>query len=292
MLNTDIQKILEEPQDKKIDISPPHRLLRIDTYVNAYSDDAIAKTININNFSKITDIIFEPERCLHGSQGSEKNFKTWGQLIQTRIIDYFRYIDFNAPLVISARSTTSHIILVGYLLKTHSYISFANINPSTNIWDIWNFNHSGNSEPQGITYFDKTMLSLVSKETKCKVVLFFSLNPVYKCDESRLDQIKKELEIESLNPENQDIVIASLFSSSMKFAKQEDIITIKKEILNFFSDISITYPNHTGLIIASCLPLPLNFLIGNILNFQVHKQVTTMENVNGSYKIAWSSINF
>jgi len=278
------------PKDFTIDVSPPPRLFRIDTYINTYSDDAIAKTLKINSFLKITEIIYEPERCLHGSQGSEKHFKNWAQLIKTRIIDNFKYLDFNLPLVISAKSPSSHIILVGQLLKTHSYLSFANFNPSNTIWEIWNFNQL-QSDIQDIIYFDKQDL-MIQKETKCKVVLFFSLNPAYKCDDTRLEQIKKELENENLNPDNHDIVVASLYSSSIKFAKPDHIIKIKKEIINFFNDVNKEYPNHTGFIIVSCLPLPLNFLIGTVLNFQVHKQVTTMENVNGSYKIAWNSSNF
>jgi hypothetical protein len=290
MLNTEIQQIL--PNDFIIDVSCPPKLIRIDTYINSYSDEAIAKTLNIKSFLKIIEIIYEPERCLHGSQGSEKNFKNWAHLIQTRIIDNFKYIDFNLPIVLSAKSTISHIILVGHLLKTYSYLSFANFNPSKNIWEIWNFNQINHSEIEDYYYFDKQVLTTIQKEKKCKIVLFFSLNPAYECDNTRLEQIKKELQNDNLNPDNQDIVVASLYSMTIKFAKPDDIGKIKKEIRNFLSDVNIEYPNHTGFIIVSCLPLPLNFLIGTLLNFQVHKHVTTMENVNGSYKISWSSINF
>ena len=262
-------------------------LLRVDAYSDsAYSNAQIAAASEIPSFSFIEEAIQRDDQLKHAD-----GVRTWSKWIFaiTKSIDNIRQSDIR-NIVLFGKAPISLALFIGLEMKHIDNVSFVNRNEVDKRWEVWNI-HCVASSSGGQRIFDQPIFEQLNQDDG-KIVLFLSLDPARFYDSERTEQISEQLGA-SIGPTAERIAgIARLEHRSGRFGAQPDMCSqICSEFIEFIRRAEMTFPKHTGFVVASALPLPLNYLFGTHLNVQTHRSITFVENVNNAYQIAWTSLS-
>lgn len=258
-------------------------LFRFDAFQDCgYTEDDVSRSMGVQQFANVIEAITVDNRT--SQQSNDRFWSTWISALKTKLQSPDLRMARSKKIVLAAKAPISLALFVGLHLK-NSAVAFVNFNPVGRKWDCWDFSDVLRTKgPNPAIFDDAQELSLGQTG---RVVLFLSLDPSRSFGNDRLEQIQSAVQSRGF----QDGVAGVAYLTCKKKTEVDPsmINGLMNELEKFIRFAEECWPKHSGFIVASALPLPLNYLLGTLLNIQTHRSLTFVENVGGVYEIAWTS---
>jgi predicted acylesterase/phospholipase RssA len=278
------QRIICEAEEDQI--TGEAALLRVDAYRDSgYSDDAVLHASKVSNIAKVYRAIQREDRVEHSN--NVRPWASWFHSLGTTL-DAFRERN-HQNMVITGKAPISLMLYTGLHLKHLDQVTFVNQNFQQQKWECWSL-----QTHQRMVDSDCRLLTPTFEdagESGGKVVLFFSLDPRRRCTPDHVSQIEAELRgqphsIAGVAQLTCDTNLESRLEVSPDMYRQ-----LFDDFFAFIESATARYPNHSGFVIASAMPNPLNYMLGTLLNVQIQRSITFVEHVGGKYEISWSTLD-